>query len=46
MEELNKSPYLDALSVIRTIEENNANLSDKVLGTTFGINSSRIMAQF
>jgi hypothetical protein len=46
MEELNKSPYLDALSIIRTIEENNSNLSDKILGSTFGISSKRYMSQF
>ena len=44
MELLNKSPYLDALSIIRTIEENNSNLSDKILGSTFGINSKRYMS--
>ena len=44
MENLNKSPYLDALSIIRTIEENNSDLSDKILSTTFGISSKRYLS--
>jgi len=43
MEKLNKSQYLDALPVIKTIRETNKNLSDKYQAESFlGFNATRI----
>ena len=47
MESLNKSQYLDALSIIKTIRETNQNLSDKYqFGSVFGFDAKRIQSLF
>ena len=47
MERLNKSQYLDALSIIKTIRETNQNLSDLYhYGSVFGFAAKRIQSMF
>lgn len=44
---LNKSEYLDALSIIKTIRETNTNLSEKYLsGSVFGLQTKRFQSIF
>ena len=46
-EKLESSPYLNALSVIKTIRETNKNLSDKFqTGNVFGFKAKRIQSFF
>ena len=47
MEKQDKSDYLDALSIIKTIRESNTNLSDKYqTGSVFGFNTKRFHSIF